>query len=135
MKGIVLLILSLLNITVNQGQGVELFEANPTAPPSLLSSDGSHGDAFEHSHEEGDEHVVNKEVCSSQDLPEETIAAYDRCTNFIPVYKVCRTNYFLTSNGSTIYSRLSFGAFLFFQKETQSSQEMPRSRVPKWCKF
>ena len=70
-----------INFTFTQGQGDELL-----AIPSL--SDENHEDAFEHSHEEGDEHVVNKEVCSQQDLPSEAIAAYDRCTNFIPVYKV-----------------------------------------------
>lgn len=45
------------------------------------------GEAFDHPHEEGDEHIVNKEVCSKEDLPEEIIDSFDRCTNFIPVYR------------------------------------------------
>ena len=45
------------------------------------------GDAFDHAHEEGDEHIVNREVCSKEDLPDAIVDAFDRCTNFIPVYK------------------------------------------------
>lgn len=45
-------------------------------------------EAFEFPHEEGDEHIVNREVCSKEDLPDAIIDAYDRCTNFIPVYRV-----------------------------------------------
>jgi hypothetical protein len=45
------------------------------------------GEAFDEPHEEGDEHIVNREICSKDDLPEEVVDAYDRCTNFIPVYK------------------------------------------------
>lgn len=45
------------------------------------------GDAFDNTHEDGDEHIVNREICSKDDLPEEVVDAYDRCTNFIPVYK------------------------------------------------
>ena len=57
--------------------------------PSLIQgqTEFNAGEAFDHAHEEGDEHVVNKEVCSKEDLPEEIIDSFDRCTNFIPVYQ------------------------------------------------
>lgn len=45
------------------------------------------GNAFDHAHEEGDEHIVNREVCSKDDLPNSLLDAFDRCTNFIPAYK------------------------------------------------
>ena len=96
--------LILLILTITQGQGSDVFEISSISS----STDESHEDAFEHSHEEGDEHVVNREVCSSQDLPDETIAAYDRCTNFIPVYKVCQTLPFNLSLSISPFQSLPF---------------------------
>lgn len=116
MTGIVsLFVIFIFNTAITQGQVDELFETIPaTEVPS--SSDGDHGDAFEHSHEEGEheEHVVNKEVCSPQDLPSETMAAYDRCTNFIPVYKVCQILLSLPTDQQLFSSNFFHFSFLAF---------------------
>lgn len=70
------------------------------------------GEAFDHAHEEGDEHIVNREVCSKEDLPDAVVDAFDRCTNFIPVYKKlnllkrCRNKVF-PNNESKNYIRKS----------------------------
>ena len=81
------------------------FQAHPTVHGQSVSPFDA-GDAFDHPHEEGDEHVVNREVCSKEDLPDEIIDSFDRCTNFIPVYrqlnllKRCRDKIFNGTNFS-----------------------------------